>query len=820
VIAADPDAPVVVGVQGVGGQGKTTLLRELSRIYRDAGVQVVDGASEPVDAPERSAVLVDDAHRLDDDVVRRLAEIAGKPGARLVVAYRPWPRSAAMGELVTVLGRVGSPVVLGGLSDDEVAHLATRTLGAGVPQDAVDRLQSLTGGVARLVVRALAAPNSWRTGEDQRFPRSVLDQFHHDMDQLDTRERDCLTAVAVGATPHPAVLAALLGLDQDAVGTAMAAVRASGLLDADDALVPIARQAVLLLTPVERRLAVLRRLLSMQLQRGGPVVGLVRPLLGVEIALTPDPTMAAAFEKGGDEALARVPSLAAQLYSAAVSAGAEAKSVAARRAHAAAASGCLDEALRLADQVIVDDSVDDRALGARVAATVLAHRGLLARTGELCAWSVEQVRWSGDRAFAVIGLIAAGRLDEAEDVLRGPGDPGPPTSLSGAAVQLAEGVLASVTGASSAALSTLVRAAALSEAIDAGLLLPDTPAAVAAAVAMHCGEFDVAASMMDRADEAGTGGPLLRARHRLLSAWVPLLRGDTVAARSTLSTVAVDRLGARDALVAVAIEAGIASRENDVATLAEVRGRARKAVAEHPVDLFSLLPLGELAVAMTRLHDQDWLSPYLREAHSLLGSLGNPPLWSSPLHWRRLQAALVLDDREAVREHGDALAAMAGYNPLCSAMADAARVWASVLDGRIEHEEAESAARGLHSAGLGDDGARLAGQAAVRTTDRRAMLALLECARALQGKAPRPRAVAGPAETKGGSSGGTAPLLSDREREVAELVVSGMTYKQVGTRLFISAKTVEHHIGRIKQRLGCANREDLLGRLREMLGRE
>jgi DNA-binding CsgD family transcriptional regulator len=91
------------------------------------------------------------------------------------------------------------------------------------------------------------------------------------------------------------------------------------------------------------------------------------------------------------------------------------------------------------------------------------------------------------------------------------------------------------------------------------------------------------------------------------------------------------------------------------------------------------------------------------------------------------------------------------------------------------------------------------------------MLALLGCARALQGKPPRPRAVPETADSD-------ADLLSEREKEVAELVLAGLTYKQVGKRLFISAKTVEHHIGRIKQRLGCANREELLSRLRELLG--
>ena len=56
--------------------------------------------------------------------------------------------------------------------------------------------------------------------------------------------------------------------------------------------------------------------------------------------------------------------------------------------------------------------------------------------------------------------------------------------------------------------------------------------------------------------------------------------------------------------------------------------------------------------------------------------------------------------------------------------------------------------------------------------------------------------------------------LSEREREVASLVVAGLTYKQIGDRLFISAKTVEHHMARMRQRLGATSRSDLLAQLR------
>ena len=57
-------------------------------------------------------------------------------------------------------------------------------------------------------------------------------------------------------------------------------------------------------------------------------------------------------------------------------------------------------------------------------------------------------------------------------------------------------------------------------------------------------------------------------------------------------------------------------------------------------------------------------------------------------------------------------------------------------------------------------------------------------------------------------------MLSEREREVAALVVQGLTYKEIGERLFISAKTVEHHVARMRQRLGVTGRGELFAQLR------
>ena len=63
---------------------------------------------------------------------------------------------------------------------------------------------------------------------------------------------------------------------------------------------------------------------------------------------------------------------------------------------------------------------------------------------------------------------------------------------------------------------------------------------------------------------------------------------------------------------------------------------------------------------------------------------------------------------------------------------------------------------------------------------------------------------------------GQSPL-SEREREVAELLLLGMPYRDIGAQLFISAKTVEHHVARIRRRLGAESRSEMLSMLRAIL---
>ena len=71
---------------------------------------------------------------------------------------------------------------------------------------------------------------------------------------------------------------------------------------------------------------------------------------------------------------------------------------------------------------------------------------------------------------------------------------------------MAHGLVNSVTGSPTAALSELTRAAVLLESSHRAALLPDTPAALAALTAVQCGELDVAQSVLERATRVRLGG--------------------------------------------------------------------------------------------------------------------------------------------------------------------------------------------------------------------------------------------------------------------------------------------------------------------------
>ncbi|MEK6466114.1 helix-turn-helix transcriptional regulator [Pseudonocardia alni] len=832
-VAEDPDAPRLVAVTGPAGAGKSTVLRELVRVWTEAGAG-------------QDVTVVDDAHELGDDELADLRGRAGRPGARLVVAFRPWPRSRALARLGATLAAAAPPLVLGALDAAGIAARAARVAGVRISDEAVRVVAERTAGAPVLVDRLLA---HGRVGGP--VPPQLAEQIGYAVDAEDPRVVELVTALALGAPVDGEVLVPLLGIS-DAAGIGVGAeiaeldelsgrAVAAGLCTPDGRVVPLVAEAIRTRVAPARRAELRRHLAEIELDRGGSVLAVARTLRGSGAT---GERAAAVFRAAAAEAARAESPDAVRFYAEAVAAGAPPLTVAAHRAQAHLVAGDLDGALGHADSVLsATDAVEatDAVRAGSVAAAVLARRGLLARSAELYRWTAAV---SGERppAAAVPVLIGTGALEEARAVVGVDGSGfvagRAPTLVDGADDLTARGMLDSVEGSPTAALSGLARAAGLLETAHGAALLPDTPAALAALVAVHTGEFDVAASVLDRALRTGLGGAPARARHRLLLGWIALLRGATGPASERLAAVDAgdDPLEPRDEFLAAALQVAIARRQSDLGALMRSWTRARQAIVRHPVDLYVLQPLGELVTAASRLREESWVAPHLAEADALLDRLGRPALWAAPLHWARLQAAVLTDDVEAARARSDELQSAACGSRFAHAMATAAPHWVGVLEDRVDAAEVEAAARGLHAVGLSFDGGRLAGQAALRTGDRRAVSALLACARALQaagtdlrqGTVPPPAeepgpvaeepAVAAPAPVEAAPEPSGSGLLSERELEVAELVVQGRTQREIGEALFISAKTVEHHVARMRQRLGVGGRSELLDELRRILG--
>ncbi|MGY1733685.1 LuxR C-terminal-related transcriptional regulator [Geodermatophilus sp. SYSU D01045] len=817
-------------VSGPAGSGKTHLLDEVAAVHRRAGLTVLDGRTDDPDGVSGDFVLVvDDAHRVTAEVADRVRRALRSPHGRVVLASRPWPRPP---ELVALLADVAAAVpddrhsvVSGHLDRSRVEAWVRTCLGPGATPALADAVHARTGGLPALVHGLLAALARRPGRVDLRgAPEKMRAQLAADLDALDERARGLLHAVAAGAPLDDDVLGALLDVPLAQVADLVAAARATGWLLADGRVVPLAQEVLLATVPAEVTRRTRRQLLGLLVERGEEPVGLARGLAADRVR---DPRAAALLERQADAALGADPALAGELLGEAADSGAPVAGLAARRAQAAALTGDLDSAVRWADAALADPHAADRPRAAGVAAAVLARRGLLGRAAEL--YRLAGPEHAGSAALA---LLATGRPDEAARVVAEArsATAGGPTMLAVSEELMAEGITRSLRSGTDAgdpvpaALSTLTRAAALLEPVGRTALLVDTPAALAALVALQCGELAVAESVLQRAVDTDLGGRPARPRHLLLLAWIAMLAGRMARVRELAAEAQAVEGGAlepRDELFLQALEVGLARRSSDVPALVRAWVRAREAVVRYPVDLFTLLPLGELVVAAARLRDGDRLRCHLAEAQDLLRRLGEPQLWATPLHWSGAQAAIITDDPAALRPHAAALVAAARTSPHAAVLAEAGRTWLHVLTDEIDPAAVVATAEALGAAGLGWDGSRLAGQAAARVADPRVRSVLLACARTLvdpaDGEAPgeggehaAPAAPAAPAATATG-------VLSDRERQVARLVVEGRTYREIGGRLYISAKTVEHHVSRMRQRLGAGTRSDLLARLRAEL---
>ena len=797
MLAALGSEPVRLLVVGGIGSGKSTVLQAVRRSLRDSGHTVTTRASGNDDGA--AAVVIDDAHLLSDAELGRLTQIVEESGRTVVVATQSRHRRPGLSALAAVLERDHPRITLGPLPSSELIRALTDPANHPPAAEALSAATAATAGIPFLVSAVASSPG---------LPSAAADRaLHERLRRVDPQDLDALLITSLSSDLGAADLAAALDVSATHGAVLVDNARGTGLVEPSHppAFLRAVHRAVASIVGATRHHDVEQALLRTQLASSTLSEHLALEL--AEHGLRDESLAGWLRNSFGDSP---EPADRARRLQAAVDAGATDLCPALADALALCAD-CAD-ASALADALLAAPEPGDRVAGARVAGAVAAHDGNIAYAAELFTWLGPVPDATVGSAAAIVQL-AAGDLLAARQSME-LAHIGPPTAAARAARSLADGMLLTVDTPYPAAAARLGQAVA-GEYLGTRIAMPDSSPALVTLAALHSGDAVRARRVIARAVQAG-GEPAYAARHRLLRGWVRMQDGQLVAATADADAAGVG-LHARDALWATALRTAIARRSGDSGALQTHLAAGIDVLAEYSVDLFSVLPLGELWIAAARMRQQDRLAPALDQAFGVLAALGRPAAWSPLMHWAGVHAGILAQDPAMVAPHGQALTAFAGFSPFAVALAAAGRTWLQVLTNQVDAEAVIAAARGLAAHGLTSDATRLAGQAALQTPDPKVSALMLQVARDLKlstGDAPAPSAAEGPTATRPGPAG---TALSEREREVAELLLRGLPYRDIGAQLFISAKTVEHHVARIRRRLGAQSRSEMLSMLRAIL---
>jgi len=774
---------------------------------------------ELIDKLTPGLLVVEDAQWIDPESITLLtgAATAAQPdGFRMLLAHRPRSSNRHLAALDEALAHGERPDVLGRLDDvaagNEFADSAIGETHAG----AVEQLVGLTGGQPALIAAVITTAEddpglfaAWLKGEP--CPPSLVESVRSRVGHLSTLARDLLLTLSFGASPTDDELGELLqSVDDDAIAGAANELDDEGLLmsDGNDVIALVAEVATHLQAPVERRRHH-RRFAEVLDGRGGSAVLRAEHLIAAGAAPR---ELTQACMQAADELMNDAPTLAMEWLDRAADAGVTTLDLAARRVTANVRDGRTVEALRAAEPLF-RPGAQDRLVGLSQAsfAFVQARRPLQA------ASVLKQIapRLQGESGHlaslsAAICLLIGGKMDEGRKTLAS--DDRSITATDPAievARLLGDAVLHAADGEIDAAVVKATEACELELAAFAEQRLALTAAAIAPTLAIYVANLDLAHRLSRRAIAAPAATEAQRQSRVLRAELVRMWLGHGDIAMETIAPW--DKLGPSDRLFACAVRAGAARRSND---LGRLRGQHEQVmeVLLHPPDLFSLPAYGEVMVAAARLGDHERVLEARTTRDAALQGFSDVTIVQVTRCWTDLQITVLADATDSpteLTELTERLKALDGLPGRLGDLVSAMITWCAALERRALPADIEAAGRRLQQIGFRWEATRLVGAAALRLDDGQAAKDLLATARELRASQLQ----------AGTESDPLSARLSARELEVAELMVGGNTYKEIGGLLFISPKTVEHHVARIRQRLDVSTRAEMLDILRTELAK-
>lgn len=768
---------VVVGVDGSGRS------RRLAALSADGPATPITRGVRPDEAfalvrSTRTLVTVDDAHLLPPHLLRAVADGA-RGGAPLLIARRPTITSPELAELDAVAAMQGRVLDLEPLNETETARLIAEVTGEPADLDHAARVHHASAGLPVWITDLAAHPDATHPAAVPPGGAATRARVSRILGSPGSAISRVANVLALGVDLADELVAEAVGLPVAELVAVLHDLAESGLLvPGEERLIPIVAETVTAIAgPPERRRA--HGAIGRVLRRVDPVLAAGH----LHRAGATSPDVGDAYIRAGERSRFVDPAAAVGWFELAVAVGADPNDMAGPRAEAD---------LMLGRAPNPDAPVPGYTIGVGA-----AHAGRSARAAD----ALRTADPPGP-LLAVLPLVIDGRLDDARALLR--------SSPRGSrvALRLAEAAVVLATDPA-AAVPLLIEAAEDAEHAPPSVVLPDTPPAVAAIVAVTAGDTATAEDLLTSAISRGLGGPAATDRHRLILAWVRMRAGRYDTAREELRRLGPAAIPGRERLLLAALAAGLARRSGEMSRLREAWSRAQQALGRRTVDLLTAEMTEELVVAATRLREHHRVTPILDDLDAIIGRLDRPSSWQTTLGWLRLQVAVAADDADAARAAARSLPETS--DPRQRAQFVAAHVWTDALAGSVDTAAVLDAADQLAAASLPWEASRLCGHAAIRTGDPADARRLLERARDLTNTPSGPTTPA-TAPTSGPPAG-----LSEREVEVARMVLAGQTYKVIGAQLFLSPKTVEHHVARIRTKVGAGSRAEMVAALRELL---
>lgn len=768
-------------VLGSGGIGKSSLLDELVQRCADRGqtttiVTESNGfeTGQPFDGVVTDLVLVDDAHALDAAAAQALLRVASdrSRGFDLCVAMRPASQNPDLGRLVEIAERQGAFVQLGPYSTEELGAALSDHVDGAVDVGLLEAVLELTGGqpllVDRLITGWVADGNVERgrlVGEPNPAPMAVEHAIFGPINQLCDKDRQLLAALSLLSADDDDVSEQPLAADT-------ANLRGHGLVT-DRGYAP-------------RSVAIA----SLRLLAPDDVLGGERLLAAHQSRTGADPVKAAErfWQAGlaGDHASQRYRSVGDLLFNADPAAAAvwygrseDTIETMTLRASAKAAAG--DDAGANHDIALVLRRAPEDPVALGACAQLAGRQGRWTDAASLLDTITAHPRWSDSlvqatkKAAVVIGghgpLVttisaadpSAAALEQAVRV-----------------VQLSMEHIPDTAGLTDAIRSLASRAPSAPVTPD----MPINPFELGATIALVAGETQLGSLLLDTFVAPSDSEDAAIALRR----WLAVRTGTMLVPDSPSSS----RPGSPYVgLLNLASEAALARRVGDVAAGSQILRRLEQVVSLAPIDILTLDAACELLIVARRFGSQTLADTLYDRIRRFLFELENPPLWMLRFLWSQLEAGVATSDLHAVRSAAEELKALGPTGPRLDPLIHAAASWVEVLEERCSLESITAAGTELRDAGHAWEASRLVGQGAIRMQGAADAKQLLDFARELRGQATVHQQ----------EDGRTSSGLSEREIEVGLLILEGHSYKEIGSRLFISAKTVEHHASHIRRKL-------------------